>query len=439
MAASSPGKQAVMLHRFLLVAVTAALLALPAAAVGQAANTKGATPAGGLDALFDRADEANRRGDKDAVFALLAEGIERWPDEAPQGISFEYIASNLQHLPIGSPGRHRLLSALHAAGYQRPHDLDTSELWYQLALDLLHRGEADAARDVLERVVHPHVWLAILVDRRFDAVVSATDPRNDLARAVTRRVADLRSRTFAAPRAGMLMHEQLEAMMMAGQQDDVARIVAGIEARAAGGTPVFEDDGDSLAWILDAGARALLRLGRDDEALALYRKAGEARELGVENVSQRLNLASVLASLERADDAAAVVDAVPLENLAPYGHMVRAAVQWEVARLRGDGEAMRRAGDHLRDHRDDAPGLHFDWLMESGAQDEAATAFIARLEDPDTRRDALLDAQSLRRARETPGTARHSALFDALLARPDVRAAIERVGRVLDVPIHSHW
>ncbi len=414
-------------------------LALAAPAEAQLGNTKSRTIDDGPGRVFERADAAHSGGDTDAAFALLAEGVERWPAQVASRLSYDFLAANLARTPVEAPGRHRLLQALDAAGYQRPHEADSSELWYQLALGHLHRGDAEAARRALERVAHPQVWLAVRIDKRFDAAVSPDDPRNDAGRAVTRRVAELRSRAFVAPKVGDLLREQLEAMMMAGMHEDVVRIVGEVQARAAEGKPVFDDQDESLAWIYDTGARALLRLGRDEEALAIYRQAAAARESGAENVSQRINLASVLASLGRADEAAAVAATVPDDRISGYGRMVLASVNSEIARLRGDQAALRETGEYLREHRDVAESVHFEWLLGSGRQDEAAADFIARLEDPENRRLALLEAQRLRRARETPGAARHTALFEALLARPDVQAAIGRVGRVLDVPAYAPW
>ncbi len=425
-------------RRFFAAATAATLLAFAAPAAAND-NTKGGSRAGGLDAVFERADATLAGGDADAAFAILAEGVERWPGQAMPSLSYEFVVAHLQDLPVEAPGRHRLLSALHAAGYQREFGADSSELWYQLALGHLHRGEADEARQVLERVVDPWTWLAVRVDRRFDAVVSDGDPRNDLARSVSRRVADLRSRAYVEPRAGSLLLEQLSAMMMAGMHEDVARIAGEVGERAAGGAKVFDDQDESLSWIYDTGARALLRLGRDEEALAIYRKAAGTSEAGAENVSQRINLAVLLAALERADEAAEVAATVPEDNISPFGRMVLASVQWDIARLRRDEAGQRRAGAYLRKHREDGKGVHFTWLLEAGEQDEAAAAFIDRLVDPASRREALLDAQRLRRPRSTPGGERHLARLDAMLARPDVQAAIERVGRVQTVDIYPCW
>jgi hypothetical protein len=71
-----------------------------------------------------------------------------------------------------------------------------------------------------------------------------------------------------------------------------------------------------------------------------------------------------------------------------------------------------------------------------GHTEEAAALYLRDLEDADERGPALLSAQTFRLPRhQTPFDARMSERWRSVLARADVRAALERHGRVLALPI----
>lgn len=433
MAATLPPDPTVTAPKFLLVLA----LGVAAAFANAADNNKRSVTPSGLDAIFERADAAAARGAVDEAFGLLAEAAERWPARAGDSLSYPFIVQRLAQTRPGDPGRHRLLQALHAAGYRRAHGLDTSPLWRELALDHLQRDEVEAARLVLERVEDPYVWLGIRSDRRFDRAVSGSDPRNALDRFASRRVAELRSRVLQAPEVSEAVFEQLLAMMMTGQYEEILILVDEVEARLAEGF-AFSDADDGLSWIHDTGARAELRLGRFDQAVARYRRAAQTPESGVANVSQRINLAQMLTSLGRGDEAAVEAEAVG-EAISPYGRMVLATVRWRIARLQGKPDAEAAAAAYLQAHRADGQEVYGSWLIDAGRLDEAAAALIARLEDPSQRQQALLSLQVYPTAERTPADAAYARHLDAVRARADVQAAIDRVGRVLDVPIHSPW
>ena len=76
--------------------------------------------------------------------------------------------------------------------------------------------------------------------------------------------------------------------------------------------------------------------------------------------------------------------------------------------------------------------LHLLTLLVVGDLDSAAPRLIALLENPETRVNALMLVQHDRILATSPGAVAERAAVDALLARPDVAAAVERYGRVLE-------
>ena len=74
--------------------------------------------------------------------------------------------------------------------------------------------------------------------------------------------------------------------------------------------------------------------------------------------------------------------------------------------------------------------------------DGAAALSVRRLNDPQERGDALIALQSYRRPpnRSLPHEALLLERLAQVRARDDVRAAVEAVGRIEDVPLYSvYW
>jgi hypothetical protein len=70
------------------------------------------------------------------------------------------------------------------------------------------------------------------------------------------------------------------------------------------------------------------------------------------------------------------------------------------------------------------------FLAAAGSSDAAARRLMTRLENPWLRTDALTQVQEFGERRQTPRGATWDARWKAVLARPDVRAAIQSVGTV---------
>jgi hypothetical protein len=106
------------------------------------------------------------------------------------------------------------------------------------------------------------------------------------------------------------------------------------------------------------------------------------------------------------------------------------AVRVDAAYQLGDFKQVERSLQYLRIHRPDAPGAYEDALITVNQLDRAAYELITELMDTDQRQDALLSAQAFE---PTPGTPRDMELAArrrAVITRPDVQAAIRKVGRV---------
>src|SRR5581483_9494042 len=95
----------------------------------------------------------------------------------------------------------------------------------------------------------------------------------------------------------------------------------------------------------------------------------------------------------------------------------------------GDVAAIEESLAFLRAHRAARPSSLVAALVCANRLDAAATELAAQLADPGTRLAALGAAQVYADPVAQPHSAQLRARWAQLLARPDVRAAVEKVGR----------
>lgn len=390
---------------------------------------------GDVDAWWRLALVELRRDEADAAATALAR-IALTEPGVVDNIDTELIGFVLGEAdPDGLP-RLDLLQALFDAGWTRE-GLGTDHLWVDLGVLLVERGEPDRAARVVDRIDDPSAIVRLRMDKRFDALVDRGAARFDVGAAMQRKLSRLQALSAAHPHwlearnfVGFALLETGDAAAALEDTDDILAEVAAADPA----TPPFGDM-DELSWVGNTRAIALRRLGRLDEAVAAMREASQLGEAGGENVSQVLNLGSLLCGLGRWDEARATIAGVG--EMSGYGKMVEADIDHCIATGLGDGAAAAAAIDYLRAHREDAEAIYLDALLRAGQLDEAAAIVIRQLQSPRARGAVLLAMQGFREAPPLPARIDQAAAWDALLARADVQAAITEVGRVEQHPIHS--
>jgi hypothetical protein len=91
----------------------------------------------------------------------------------------------------------------------------------------------------------------------------------------------------------------------------------------------------------------------------------------------------------------------------------------------------------LQANQDEGRSVYVDVLLAEQRTDEAARWVIAELQSPRRRQDLLQLMQNFRMLPPMPADVDNDARWEALLKRPDVRAALERVGRRETLPIYG--
>lgn len=322
-----------------------------------------------------------------------------------------------------------MLESLFDAGWTG-NDADPDSLWADLARLLLARDDVRKAKQVASHVHLPLEIVALRADRRFDRITRQDPQAFEITRAIDFTVKAAEAEVRASPgRLRSLM--QLQSRLLQSAQFERAISIADdvIAKVAAGdGTKVYKDFDDYYAWILDYRAEALSQLGRWDEALKQREKAARRPEHGQMNVNQVINLGSFYNKIGRPQDALDAIAEIGAMN--PYGRMQLEMVRLGASLQRDDARAVASHLAFMREHRTDAIGT---WQMALVITDDlqgAASVLLERLKREDWRNEALVDIQDYMELPSTPVLSKRRSQWKALLVRPEVRSAIENVGRI---------
>lgn len=334
----------------------------------------------------------------------------------------------------------RMYDALVAINYQPPEGYHDDPFRLDHARLLLERGRVQEARARLEGVIDPQVIMTIRISRVFDPL--RTDPafeqRLDIAAAGEASIARARADLAREPRK--LAHViQLSALLRdMGHSDEALALVEEVlpRAQAPDAAQNFDDLADQINWLLNAKADLLYDLGRNEEARTIYSEAMTAGELGSGNVT--IDFAGMLNAEGRGADALQVLQV--LGRITQYGDNWMQAEMACAAEQAHDTAARDEAMTQLRAHEVANPGALMHALLCINNIDEAAALMIRRLGNPKQRETALVALQPYHQlpTRHMPMEALELQRLAQVRERPDVRAAVDAVGRIEPTPIYSN-
>lgn len=325
--------------------------------------------------------------------------------------------------------RRRLLKVLAGSSYAPDESYGPmSGFQYDYAVMLAEAGKTEEARALVAQLETPSSLAKASLDSRLRGLLSGNP---DIRAAAERSLARHRDAIARHP-------DRLEPSLRAA--GDLRRLGRPAEALqllepAAGridDPAAFTDRADRLNWWWNEVGYLHLQLGHYDKAVAAFRKGAEIVESGGLNVSQVINLAQIQNSYGHGEEAIKTLSVFEASgrSLSPYGNMAlryNRACAHSVAKRPADSAADVA---YIRAHPKDAPLMLGSLLLCLGDLDGAAAEFIKRLDDPDTRTDALIELSDYDdppvRIPRDPGEAR----IPELKARADVKAAIARAGGI---------
>ena len=375
------------------------------------------------------ADKANNSADSVGTLTVM---MQRWPDRAGK-LDEEYIlkvARQANQLPaaVALP----LLHALYDAHWKRKWDIEASTVWRDLALLLLEKGRIPEAIDVSTHVTDVYVLIAMRADRRFDAVVAGSPEQFDIDAAADREFHIFQGAAEKSPQA-LELRSWVVNLLLRQQHYEAALAASDSVLSDIRSTnypdKLYEDYDEQRSLFLDIRSTVLERVGRWDEAVAQLKAASLLNQKYSGNVDQLINLGDLYCELERPRDALAAIGTM-VAATSPFGAMELESVRLEAAEQLRDTQQVRLSLEYLRAHRADAPSTYRDSLMVVNQLDQAAHVLIAQLLNKNLRQDALLSVQGFAPIPGTPRDMELEARRRTVIARPDVQAAIQKVGRV---------
>ena len=226
------------------------------------------------------------------------------------------------------------------------------------------------------------------------------------------------------------MQRLQDRLIEKGQNAEVLVIseAAVAHAERGDGEKTFTDFGDSYNWVLNQRSLALAHEGHWDDAVREMTRAARRPEGGGVNVSQSINLAGLYTDLNEPDKAAAAI--VEPGEMSPMGSMQLHYVRLQIAMEKNDTRSIAKHMAYLRTHRTDDIATWQRALLRHDDLDAAAALLIQRLNASDWRSDALVQMQHYVRSEQTPTMKIMDQRWNIVTSRPDVQAALAKVGRV---------
>lgn len=363
-----------------------------------------------------------------AVFS--DEEIGRWFDraklETDQDLAFDFVDALLTHWTPADPFVDPFV------------ELDGMR---QIQVEgLLRQGRTAQAIAATRKISDPDVLIAMRADKRFDPLSAADPALLDPKPAALRQLAGIEALYPAHPDLLSAVDARTSALLDLNRSEEALALVEAAIARAQKDPRAFKDIDSRLGWTINLKNFALGSLGRDEEALEALETAARVPENGKANINQTLNLAGQQMQMGRFKAALATVASVRDDRLSPYGKAVGLRITACSATQLGDLATADEALGRLRDLKLEAKRQLEDALLCRGDLDGAAAMLIERLQSPVQRNLALAGLQvAPLRPSPLPLDVTLRERRAELRARPDVRAAIDAVGRVITYSPEDLW
>jgi tetratricopeptide (TPR) repeat protein len=330
-----------------------------------------------------------------------------------------------------------VLEALERVGYvsEAPHFDDWRKMGH--ARLLLQRHRIAQARALLRGVADIHMVIELRVNRLFDPL--RNDPtfqdQLDLAAATERYVERSRHAMTSNPHLMEAVYLHSVALSTTMRLEEGLSVIDGALNRHAAEPTAFSDTDKFRHWLLNMRGDVLYDLGRIDVGRAALAEAASLDESGKPNVSNAINFATKLLLEGRPQDALDQLSRVGAPS--PFGRNWIESTRTCAGHMLGDGALVRDGLEFLRANETENPAALTNALLCTGDLESAAAHMIRRLENDETRAEALLALQ-ITPPRSDIGLPHRRFMrenHDALRARSDVKAAAEKVGRIEVLPV----
>lgn len=348
------------------------------------------------------------------------------------------VVRQARKLPDGGAARRQLLEVLWAAQYTSDDPFYSEDLlWWGLFKEHVDHHEDDEARRLLPMLTNPEYLIRMHADGRFSRFVAGAPFGGNVDKALDVELAELRTKVQNNPRLLAGPQALILALTVRNQLPEALALADKVIERAEAslnGKLAYLDQNVQLRWVYDARTRVLIKMGRKDEALRSQMKARDiALASGDDLASQNVNLGDVYYSLGRPQDALEAVKDITVDagTASPYGLMIAEEVRACAYAQLGDISGLEKTMAYMKSHGQDGYGPLRLAMLCVGDVDDMAHMVVSQLDDPITRTDMLVDLQTYMAApHPTELDTKTAAVFEAVKARPEVKAAIAKYGAI---------
>jgi tetratricopeptide (TPR) repeat protein len=360
--------------------------------------------------------------------------VTQFPDEIKKIESWRIfsVANELEKINGDRVPYQKFLEGLRALNYVPRDEFATAEsLWFDLFTIYADRGQDEKAQAIADGLTESFAVMRRQVDKRYVRFTLTGD--DAYTKAVEGDIAVARATAARHPDKLEGVHALASKLTNFNRLPDSLRLIDEALAKVAAAPkdkPAFADLKEYHAWALGERSSVLMLMGRHDDALAAQTLARDiAATADKDTISHKINLGELFNDLGRPTDALNEVKDVDIKKTSRYGVMAAEGVRACAHAQLGDKAGLAKALDFMRAHAEDGETVLQNALLCANEADEAAKRLIARLDDPIKRGPALAKVQTyLPKPQPTSWQKASDSRFSALLARPDVKAAIARYG-----------
>jgi tetratricopeptide (TPR) repeat protein len=382
----------------------------------------------------------------DRVYSLT-QFLRKWPEQI-NGLNIDFVYTTVFDALFeieNDQASRALVDALVGADWNLPTSYAAVDrLWFLTALQLLDEGDTERGAAVTRKIRYLPAVIAMVSDRRFDAIRAAASDWFDVNTVIEREIDLRRQNVGASPNQLSVTNALLIALRRANRVSESIEVIGAAAQHRAdpdadpGTVTGWTDETQSLRWFLNHRADILWQLGQRQDALAQLQ---EARTTFATNdsghVDQTINLARYYARLGQTSRALDAVD--DIDGLSEFGEMYVRYVRLMAAVHDQDSDQIWQQIEAMGRNQADSVYLYQRALILAGRLDDAAELMIERLADGETRVGALVELQTYLDDHVTDTTLpldiRYAEQKKMLLERVDVREAVDAVGRIDTWPV----